>query len=53
MSINSASNYKEVMTDWSIQGGPLDLQLPMQSVPTTSNAVRLNPVHGEMYLIQH
>jgi hypothetical protein len=31
----------------------LDLQLPVQSVPITSNVVSLNPVHGEMYSIQH
>jgi hypothetical protein len=31
----------------------LDLQLPVQSVPITSNVVSLNPVHGEVYLIQH
>ena len=31
----------------------LDLQLPVQSVPITTKVVSLNPVHGEMYLIQH
>jgi len=31
----------------------LDLQLPMQSVPITTNVVSLNPAHGEAYLIQH
>jgi hypothetical protein len=31
----------------------LDLQLPVQSVPITANVVSLNPVHGEVYLIQH
>jgi hypothetical protein len=30
----------------------LDLQLPMQSVPITTN-MSLNPTHGEMYSIQH
>ena len=30
----------------------LDLQLPMQSVPITTNVVSSNPVHGEVYLIQ-
>jgi hypothetical protein len=25
----------------------------MQSVPVTTNIVSLNPVHGEMYLIEH
>ena len=29
-----------------------DLQLPMQSVPITTK-VSLNPVHGEVYSIQH
>jgi hypothetical protein len=31
----------------------LDLQLPVQSVPITTNVVSLNPVHGKMYSIQH
>ena len=31
----------------------LDLQLPMQSLPITTNVVRSNPAHGEMYYIQH
>jgi hypothetical protein len=31
----------------------LDLQLPVQSVPITTNVVNLNPVHGEVYSIQH
>ena len=31
----------------------LDFQLPVQSVPVTTNVVSLNPVHGEVYLIQH
>jgi hypothetical protein len=31
----------------------LDLQLPVQSVPLTTNIVRSNPVHGEVYSIQH
>ena len=31
----------------------LDLQLPMQSVPITIKVVSSNPVHGEVYLIQH
>jgi hypothetical protein len=30
----------------------LDLQLPMQSVPITTNVVSLNPAHGEVYSIQ-
>ena len=30
----------------------LDLQLPMQSVPTTK-VVNSNPVDGEVYSIQH
>jgi len=29
----------------------LDLQLPMQSVPITTNIVSLNPTHGEVYSI--
>ena len=31
----------------------LDLQLPLQSVPITTNVVSSNPAPGEMYLIQH
>ena len=31
----------------------LDLQLPMQSVPTIINVVRSNTAHGEVCLIQH
>jgi len=31
----------------------LHLQLPMQSVPITTNVVSSNPTHGEVYSIQH
>jgi len=31
----------------------LDLQLPVQSVPITTNVVSLNPIDGEVYSIQH
>jgi hypothetical protein len=31
----------------------LDLQLPMQSVPTTTKIVSLNPAHGKVYPIQY
>jgi hypothetical protein len=31
----------------------LDLQLPVQSVPITTKVVSLNPVHGELFSIQH
>jgi hypothetical protein len=31
----------------------IDLQLPLQSVPITTKVVSSNPVHGEMYSIQH
>ena len=31
----------------------LDLQLPMQSVPITTNVVSWNPAHDQVYLIQH
>ena len=31
----------------------VDLQLPVQSVPVTTKIVSLNPVHGEVYSIQH
>jgi hypothetical protein len=29
------------------------LQLPVQSVPITINVVSSNPIHGEVYSIQH
>ena len=32
---------------------PLDLQLPMQSVPITAEVLSSNSVHNEMYSIQH
>jgi hypothetical protein len=31
----------------------LDLQLPVQSVPITTKVVSSNPVHGDVYSIQH
>jgi hypothetical protein len=31
----------------------LELQLPVQSVPITTKVVSSNPVHGEVYSIQH
>jgi hypothetical protein len=31
----------------------LDLQLPVQSLPITTKVVSSNPVHGEVYSIQH
>jgi hypothetical protein len=31
----------------------LDLQLPVQSVPITTQVVSSNLIHGEVYLIQH
>jgi hypothetical protein len=31
----------------------LDFQLPVQTVPITTNVVSLNPVHGQVYSIQH
>ena len=31
----------------------LDLQLPMQTVPITTNAVSSNPAHVTVYSIQH
>jgi hypothetical protein len=30
-----------------------DLQLPVHSVPITANVVISNPVHGEVYSMQH
>ena len=31
----------------------LDLQLPVESVPITTKVVSSNPVHGEVYSLQH
>ena len=31
----------------------MDLQLPVQLVPITTNVVSSNPAHGEVYSIQH
>ena len=31
----------------------LDLELPVQSVPIATEVVSWNPVHDEVYLIQH
>ena len=31
----------------------IGLQLPIQSVPITTNVVSSNPTYGEVYLIQH
>jgi hypothetical protein len=31
----------------------LDLQLAMQSVPIATKVVSSNPIHGEVYSIQH
>ena len=31
----------------------MDVQLPMQSVPISTNIARSNPAHGEAYSVQH
>ena len=31
----------------------MDLQLPMKSVPITTNVLSSNPAHGDVYSIQH
>jgi hypothetical protein len=43
---------------WSLSymyGRSMDVhvQLPMQSVPITTNVMSLSPAHGKVYLIQH
>jgi hypothetical protein len=43
--------YLTIGPSWSY--GNLDLQLPVQSVPITTKVVSSNPVHGEVYSIQH
>ena len=39
-------------SSWSWSYGSF-IQLPVQSVPITTNVVNSNPVHGEVYSIQH
>jgi hypothetical protein len=36
-----------------ILGDPMDLQLFVQLVPITTKLVSSNPIHGEVYSIQH
>ena len=36
-----------------VEGGVVDLQLAMSSVPIATNVVSSNPAHGEVYSIQH
>ena len=31
----------------------IEIQLPVHSVPITTHVMRLNPAHGEVYLIKH
>ena len=31
----------------------MDLQLPMQSMPVTTNVLSSNPIHGEVYSIHY
>ena len=38
---------------WSWLYGSYELQLAMQWVPITTNVVSSNPIHGEVYSIQH
>jgi hypothetical protein len=41
---------------WSLSYGrsmDVHVQLPMQSVPITTNITSLSPAHGKVYLIQH
>ena len=45
---NSITMFKVILLKYNIV-----LQLPVQSVPITTNVVSSNPVHGEVYSIQH
>ena len=36
-----------------VEGGVMDLQLAMSSVPIATNVVSSNPAHGEVYSMQH
>ena len=36
-----------------VEGGVMDLQLAMSSVPISTNVVSSNPAHGEVYSMQH
>ena len=60
--VTTKSHYKPIISLILLKGGggvmviivrKLDLQLTIQSVPITSKVVSSNPVHGEMYSIQH
>jgi len=39
--------------DHTVIGITKNVQLPMQSVPITTNVVSSNPVHGKVYSIQY
>ena len=53
------SSYNNVIYHWKgvnihqLMTGELELQLPVQSEPITTDVVSVNSVHGEIYLIQH
>ena len=36
-----------------VEGGVIDLQQAMSSVPNATNVVSSNPAHGEVYSMQH
>ena len=36
-----------------VEGGVIDLQQAMSSVPIATNVVSSNPAHGEVYSMQH
>ena len=48
-----STNYKEGGGVVVVIVRKLDFQLPVQSVPITTNVVSSNPVHGEVYPIHH
>jgi hypothetical protein len=46
------SNQEECFVQFN-SSNQLHFQLPVQSMPITTNVVSSNPVHGEVYSIQH
>jgi hypothetical protein len=47
------NRFRQCKPLWSWSYGSYELQLAMQWVPITTNVVSSNPIHGEVYSIQH
>jgi hypothetical protein len=53
MVFNNTFNNISFISLWSILLVVLQLHVSVQSVPIPTKVVSLNPVHGEVYSIQH